>query len=73
MRSRKNLPLILRGASVANQIAVSAPSSGERGADEPPISVLTHPGQMELTTIPLESKACANIIVAPFNASFDRQ
>ncbi|MEH2467159.1 MAG: hypothetical protein V7K23_26440 [Nostoc sp.] len=47
--------------------------SGVRCADDPPISVLTHPGQMELTTIPLDCKACASIIVAPFNASFDKQ
>jgi hypothetical protein len=53
--------------SLTSQIAVSAPSSGVRGADDPPIYVLTHPGQMELTTIPKDCEACARIIVAPFN------
>ena len=46
LRSRKNLPLSVCGASVANQTAVSAPSLTDRGALAPPISVLTHPGHI---------------------------
>src|ERR1700724_54563 len=51
-RSRKNLPEISGGASVANQTAVSAPSSTDLDALGPPISVRTQPGHIELTVIP---------------------
>ncbi len=45
-RSRKNPPVGPASGSVANQIAVSAPSSGDRFAPAPPIRVRTQPGHM---------------------------
>ncbi|MGB3650418.1 MAG: TetR-like C-terminal domain-containing protein [Rivularia sp. (in: cyanobacteria)] len=51
MRSRQYFPVSSRGATVANQIAVSAFCSGVRGAESPPISVFTQPGHMALTAI----------------------
>ena len=46
LRSRKNFPLNVCGASVASHTAVSAPSSTDRAALAPPISVRTHPGHI---------------------------
>jgi hypothetical protein len=46
LRSRKNFPLNVCGASVASHTAVSAPSSTDRVALAPPISVRTHPGHI---------------------------
>ena len=47
-RSRKNPPLGPFSGKVASQIAVSAPSSGERLAASPPMRVRTQPGHMLL-------------------------
>jgi hypothetical protein len=46
LRSRKKRPLRVSGAAVASQTAVSAPSSTERVALAPPISVRTQPGHI---------------------------
>src|SRR5215203_3106388 len=52
-RSRKKPPVGPLFGSVAAQTGVSAPSSTERVAPDPPMSVRTHPGQTELTRMPL--------------------
>ena len=57
LRSRKNFPLSFGDASVANHIAVSAPSSTDREALAPPMSVRTQPGHIEYTAIPSERRA----------------
>jgi hypothetical protein len=46
LRSRRKCPLRVDGASVASHTAVSAPSSTDREALAPPISVRTHPGHI---------------------------
>jgi hypothetical protein len=48
-RSPKNPPFGLSFEGLASHTSVSAASSGERGAPEPPISVLTQPRHMGLT------------------------
>jgi hypothetical protein len=48
-RSRKNPPFGPTSERVASHTSVSTASSGERGAPEPPMSVLTQPGHMALT------------------------
>jgi len=57
LRSLRNFPLKVCGASVASQTAVSAPSSTDRVAFAPPISVRTHPGHITLTAMPSELSA----------------
>ena len=49
LRSRQNLAVSFCGASEASQTIPEAPSATERVAPDPPISVLTQPGQTELT------------------------
>src|SRR5215475_7810047 len=51
-RSRKNPPVGPLSGSVASQTVVSAPSSTDRGADRPPISVRTHPGSTTFASTP---------------------
>jgi hypothetical protein len=53
---------------VAAHTGVSAPSSTEREAFPPPISVLTQPGQTELTRIPLPRNSEARMRVRAFRA-----
>jgi len=48
-RSRKNPPVGPLSGRVASHTGVSAPCATVRGARSPPMSVLTHPGQAELT------------------------
>src|SRR5262245_1770500 len=72
-RSRKNLPVSVAGASLASHTIVAAPSSTERSALLPPMSVRTHPGQTELTEIFCAASDLANMIVAPLSANFERQ
>ena len=52
-RSAKNPAVGPFGASVASQMMVSAPSSTERGAPGPPMSVRTQPGQALFTSTPV--------------------
>ena len=59
------------GASPASHTIVSAPSSTERVAPWPPISVRTHPGQTEFTAN--FGSAAASCEVTPFNAVFEMQ
>src|SRR5881396_2603249 len=68
-RSRQNLPVSLRGASVASQTIVSAPCATVRVAPAPPMSVCTQPGQTELTAMP--GRAAASCRVTAFNAAFE--
>ena len=70
-RSRKNLPVSSSGASVASRTAVSAPSSTDRGAVGPPISVRTQPGHVEFTAILSPCRALASMRVSPLSASFE--
>src|SRR4051794_19694417 len=72
-RLRKNFPVNSCGASSANQTAVSAPSSTERVAFGPPMSVRTHPGHIALTAMWSARSASASMTVRPLSASFDRQ
>src|SRR5215831_8293559 len=51
-RSRKKPPVGPLSGSVASHTVVSAPSSTDRGADRPPISVLTHPGSTTFASTP---------------------
>ena len=70
MRSRKKPPFGPSAGSVANHTKVSAASSGERGAPEPPMSVLTQPGHTALTlTSPWT--ACDTLTVRAFRAAFE--
>src|SRR3954451_468513 len=68
--SRKN-PLVGPSAgNVASQTIVSAASSGERGAADPPMSVRTQPGHMALTfTSPRAPRANCRVIA--FSAAFE--
>ncbi len=68
LRSRMNRPVMDCGASVASHMIVSAPSSMERGASRPPMSVLTQPGQTELTAMLESASAAANWPVTPLSA-----
>ena len=49
LRLRKKPPEGPSSPSVASQIAVSAPSSGDFVAPAPPMRVRTHPGHMAFT------------------------
>src|SRR5436190_435401 len=57
--------------SVAAHTTLAAPSSTERGASGPPISVATQPGQTELTRIPEERSSSASRRVSAFKATFE--
>src|SRR4051812_41550032 len=70
-RSLKKPPVGPFAHSVASQRIVSAPSSTERGAAEPPISVRTQPGEAQLTRTPVPRVAAASWRVKAFNAAFD--
>ena len=65
-RSRRNWPVRVCGASSASQTIVSAPSSTERGAASPPISVRTQPGETEFTA--KRGRAAAKCWVRAFSA-----
>src|SRR5215468_8667406 len=58
--SRQKSPVLSWGASAASHTIPAAPSSTERGALEPPISVRHHPGHTELTAIPFSLRAAPN-------------
>ena len=68
LRSRMNKPVMDWGASVASHTIVSAPCSTVSGASWPPMSVLTHPGQTELTAMWESRSAAANWPVTPLSA-----
>src|SRR5437660_11450594 len=70
-RSRKNFPVSFCGASLASHTIVSAPSSTDRVAPCPPISVRTQPGQTEF--IANFGSAVANCDVTPLSAVFEIQ
>src|SRR5690349_5362296 len=73
--SKKKPPVGPPSGNVANQTAVSAPSSTDLGAVEPPISVRTHPGStafISMLTAPSLLSSFANIIVKTFKLAFDR-
>ena len=65
------MPVNSGGASVASHTAVSAPSSTDRGAVGPPISVRTQPGHMEFTAILSPCRVLASMRVTPLSASFE--
>src|SRR5262245_2973885 len=71
LRSRKNFPVNFCGASVASHTMVFAPSSTERAAPCPPISVRTHPGQTEFTA--KLGNAAASCDVTPLSAVLEMQ
>ena len=50
---------------------MSAPSSTERGAFSPPMSVLTQPGLIEFTRMPLDFTSAARVMVRAFSAAFE--
>ena len=56
---------------VAAQTGVSAPSSTERVAPDPPMSVRTHPGQTELTRMPLPRNSEARMRVRTFKPTLE--
>src|SRR6516162_8820813 len=70
LRSRTNFPVRSSGASRASHTAVSAPCATSRSAFAPPMSVLTQPGQTELTATVLRSSAARTPVTA-FNAAFE--
>ena len=55
---------------VASLTAMAAPCSTVRGAASVPISVLTHPGQTELTEMRSPASSLAKARVNPFRAEF---
>ena len=57
--------------SAAAHTTLAAPSSTERGASGPPISVATQPGQTELTRIREDLSSSASIRVSAFRAAFE--
>ena len=59
------------GASLPSHTIVSAPSSTERLAFSPPISVRTQPGHTEFTAN--FGIAAASCTVTPFSAVFEMQ
>src|SRR5262249_52362705 len=69
LRSRRNFPVNLCGASLASHTIVSAPSSTERVAFPPPMSVRTQPGQTALTAN--FGNAATSCDVTPFSAAFE--
>src|SRR5207245_4433542 len=71
LRSCKNLPVSFCGASAASQTIPSAPSSTDRVALAPPISVRTQPGQTEFTAN--LGSAAASCEVTPFKAVLEMQ
>lgn len=54
-----------------SQMAVSAPSPTVRGASSPPMSVLTQPGLIELTRMPLPATSAASVRVSAFSAALE--
>src|SRR5919108_1990429 len=70
----KKPPVGPLSGNVANQTAVSAPSSTDLGAAEPPMSVRTQPGSTAFTNMLAASllSSFANIIVSTFKLDFDR-
>ena len=70
-RSRKNPPVGPLSGRVASHTGVSAPCATLRGACLPPMSVLTHPGQAELTRILDPRVTLANRAVIAFNNVFE--
>ena len=70
-RFRKKPPVGPSSGRVASQTAVSAPSSTERGALLPPMSVRTHPGHIELTRIPFAPSSWERILVRALSAVFE--
>src|SRR5919106_1603188 len=71
LRSRKKPPLGAPSGSVASQTGVLAPSSTERRAFCPPMSVRTQPGQTELTRMFSSSSSAVNIRVSALRPVFD--
>src|SRR5215471_21368608 len=71
LRSRRNLAVRSCGASLASHTMVSAPSSTERLAFWPPISVRTQPGHTEFTAN--FGNAAASCTVTPLSAVFEMQ
>jgi len=69
--SLKNLPEGPLSGSNESQTAVSAPSSTERVAPGPPISVRTQPRLIVLTSIFVLNNSVARIFVNEFNAVFE--
>src|SRR5215831_16140602 len=72
-RSRQNGPVLFWGASAAAQTMPAAPSSTERGAAGPPISVRHQPGETEFTATPLSLSAAASRQVIAFSVVFDAE
>src|SRR5829696_7985795 len=72
-RSRKKPPVGPLSGRVAAQTGVSAPSSTERVAPDPPMSVRTQPGQTELTRIPLPRSSEARMRVSTFKPALERR
>src|SRR5215212_6476719 len=70
-RSWKKPPVGPLFGSVAAQTRASAPSSTERVAPEPPISVCTHPGLTALTRMPLPRSSEARMRVRALRAVFE--
>src|ERR687885_2952892 len=68
--SQKNPPLGPLPGSVAAQTIPFAPSSTGR-PPRPPISVATHPGSTEFTSIPVFTSSAASFLVSIFNAAFE--
>src|SRR5206468_13133405 len=56
---------------VASFTAMAGPCSTVRGAASEPMSVLTQPGQVELTEIRSPARSLAKASVRAFNADFD--
>src|SRR3954452_11832459 len=56
---------------VASFTAMAAPCSTERGAASLPMSVLTQPGQVELTEILSPARSLAKASVRPLRADFE--
>src|SRR6185369_7497471 len=70
-RSRKNWPDGPLEGSRQSHTAVSAPCSTLRGASLPPMSVLTQPGLIEFTRMPVPATSAASVHVKALSADFD--
>lgn len=68
LRSRKNPPVGPFSSSVASQMAVSAPSSGDLEAADPPMRVRTQPGHIAFT-LTLRGNVLADATVKAFKAA----
>src|SRR5262245_33431574 len=69
--SRKKPPVGPSGGRVAAQVMPEAPVSRERGAEGPPMSVRTQPGQTALIRMPRSERAGARMRTRALRPTFE--